>query len=91
MASYHHFPVSVAVVMMFLADVFVPVLLLHVFDHKTVLLHCRKRLDATLQDLEEKQNSKKDAVCVLPFLMFLNCVLMMPVPPLWWFSSSDQL
>lgn len=30
-------------------------------------MHNRKRLDGTLQDLEEKQNSKKDAVCILPF------------------------
>ena len=26
----------------------------------------RKRLDATLQDLEEKQNSKKEAVSIFP-------------------------
>lgn len=40
----------------------------------------RKRLDATLQDLEEKQNSKKEAVSLLPVLFicsfcFLNNIL----------------
>lgn len=29
------------------------------------LLYDRKRLDATLQDLEEKQNSKKEAVSII--------------------------
>jgi len=39
--------------------------------HLTVnfFLHTRKRLDGNLQDLEEKQNSKKEAVCILPFHM----------------------
>lgn len=35
-------------------------------------MHNRKRLDGTLQDLEEKQNSKKDAVCILPFHVYTH-------------------
>ncbi|CAI0548516.1 unnamed protein product, partial [Linum tenue] len=34
-----------------------------------------KRLDATVQDLEEKQNSKREAVCALPIL--LNFVMLL--------------
>ena len=35
----------------------------------------RKRLDATLQDLEEKQNSKKEAVSIFPLNMYFSCFL----------------
>lgn len=39
--------------------------------HKCKCSLCdRKRLDATVQDLEEKQNSKKDTVCNFSFLIF---------------------
>ncbi|KAJ0016880.1 hypothetical protein Pint_09981 [Pistacia integerrima] len=44
-----------------------------------------KRLDATLQDLEEKQNSEKEAVSVLPFYM-LAFVLIMKISLLHLFS-----
>jgi len=37
-----------------------------------LFMHNRKRLDGTLQDLEEKQNSKKDAVCILPFHVYTH-------------------
>jgi hypothetical protein len=38
----------------------------------------RKRLDGTLQDLEEKQNSKKDAVCGFPFFCIIQFIIEVP-------------
>lgn len=40
------------------------------FGLKNISFHNRKRLDATLQDLEEKQNSKKEAVSIFFSLCF---------------------
>ncbi|KAJ6766309.1 PREFOLDIN SUBUNIT 6 [Salix purpurea] len=37
-----------------------------------------KRLDGTLQDLEEKQNSKKDAVCGFPFSCLIQFIIEVP-------------
>ncbi|KAG6779372.1 hypothetical protein POTOM_015752 [Populus tomentosa] len=37
-----------------------------------------KRLDGTLQDLEEKQNSKKDAVCGFPFFSLIQFIIEVP-------------
>ncbi|KAG8643662.1 hypothetical protein MANES_11G058500v8 [Manihot esculenta] len=52
-----------------------------------------KRLDATLQDLEEKQNSKKDAVCFLYFSPVFSCAGMMSLlffwPTLWILINND--
>lgn len=45
--------------------------LLLIFDFK-FFVHNRKRLDATRQDLEDKQNSKRDAVRILPFHTFAH-------------------
>ncbi|KAB5561167.1 hypothetical protein DKX38_006124 [Salix brachista] len=37
-----------------------------------------KRLDGTLQDLEEKQNSPKDAVCGFPFSCLIQFIIEVP-------------
>lgn len=65
--------------------------LLHVFDCNCVYnLHNRKRLDATLQDMEEKQNSKKEAVCVRPCYVHLKWSLLMP-ELFTWSLTFDQV